>query len=316
MSKQAFEKKLEALAELGPAELRKALTDKNNFYVGKAAKRVAALNGTGLITDLLEAFDRFLEGGAEADPKCWAKAPIVEALFELGHREPAVYLKAFRCIQLENVWGGKEDSATQVRSLAALALIESNLDPVQLLRTLLHGLTDTSKQVRVDTIRALTNMGRWEAELLIRQKALTGDGEPEVIGTAFSAILELDQSGSIPFVAGFLGSADEATQLEAAAALAQSRHEEAFSAVMKLWPRILTRDMRRTITISLGASPLDEAKEALLKILKEEDDEPAVWAITALASSRHREDLREQITGIIDSKRSRHLAQAFREEFG
>jgi len=315
MSKQAFEKKLEALADLGPAELRKALTDKNNFYVGKAAKRAAALNATNLVNDLLEAFDRFLEGGAEADPKCWAKAPIIEALFELGHREPAVYLKAFRCIQLENVWGGKEDSATQVRSLAALALIESNLDPIQLLRTLLHGLTDTSKQVRIDAIRALTNLGRWEAELLIRQKALTGDGEPEVIGTAFSAILELDQSGSIPFVVDFLRSDDEAAQLEAAAALAQSRHEEAFLAVMKLWPRILTRDMRRTITISLGASPLDQAKDALLKILKEDDEEPATWSITALASSRHREDLRQQITEIIDSRSSRYLAQAFREEF-
>ncbi len=315
MSKQAFEKKLEALQDFGPAELGKALTDKNNFYAGKAAKRAAALKATNLIQDLLEAFDRFFEGGAEADPKCWAKAPIIEALFELGHREPAVYLKAFRCIQLENVWGGKEDSATQVRSLAALALIESNLDPVQLLRTLLHGLNDTSKQVRIDSVRALTNLGRWEAELLIRQKALTGDGEPEVIGTAFSAILELDQSGAIPFVIDFLGSDDEVTQLEAAAALAQSRHEEAFRAVMKLLPRILTRDMRRTIIISLGASPLDEAKDALRKILKEEDDEHATWAITALASSRHREDLREEISQIIDSKNSRQLAQAFREEF-
>ncbi len=315
MSKQAFEKKLEALADLGPSELRKALTDKNNYYAGKAAKRAADLNATNLIDDLLEAFDRFLEGGAEADPKCWAKAPIIEALFELGHREPAVYLKAFRCIQLENVWGGKEDSATQVRSLASLALIESNLDPIQLLRTLLHGLTDNSKQVRIETIRALTNLGRWEADLLIRQKALNCDGEPEVIGTAFSAILELDQSGAVAFVIDFLGSDDEVTQLEAAAALAQSRHQEAFLAVMKLWPRNLTRDMRRTITISLGASPLDEAKDALLKILKEDDDEPATWAITALASSRHREDLRQQITEIIDCRSSRHLAQAFREEF-
>jgi hypothetical protein len=84
---------------------------------------------------------------------------------------------------------------------------------------------------------------------------------------------------------------------------------------MKLWPRILTRDMRRTITISLGASPLDQAKDALLKILKEDDEEPATWSITALASSRHREDLRQQITEIIDSRSSRYLAQAFREEF-
>ena len=316
MSNKAFEKKLEALQGLDAKDLRKALADRNNFYVGKAARRAAQLNAIELIDPLLEAFHRFLDGGAEADPQCWAKVDLLEALYDLGHRDPAVYLKALRCIQLENVWGGKEDSATRVRAQATLALIDCELDPIQLLRAILPGLCDKAKIVRIETIRALARLGRWEGELLLRQKVLTGDREPEVLGTAFSAILELDQQGAVPFVIDFLRSDDEATQLEAAASLAQSRHHEAFAAIAKLWRNILTNDLRRTIIISLGASPLDEAKDFLLTILLEGQTAEAIWAVTALATSRHREDLREPISAIIDQRHDRQLTQAFREEFG
>lgn len=315
MSKHAFEKKLEALSSLGVEALPKALADKNNFYVGKAARRAAQLNAAGLIPNLLDAFDRFFQGGAEADPKCWAKVGIMEALYQLSYQQPALYLKAFNCVQMESTWGGKEDTAAPVRATAALALIDTNLDPIQLLRALLKGLHDTDKQVRIETIRALARLGRWEGELLMRQKALTGDAEPEVLGTIYSAILEMDQTGSIGFVKQFLDSDDEAAQLEAAASLAQSRHFEAFEVAKALWPRVLTRDMRRTVAISMGASPLDAARDFLLNLLRSETGEIAIWALTALASSRHREDLREEITSLVSNRSDRQLAQVFREEY-
>ena len=200
MSKHALEKKLEALSVLGVEVLPKALADKNNFYVGKAAKRAAQLNATSLIPNLLAPFDRFFEGGAEVGPKCWAKLGIMDALFQFNCQEPASYLRAFDCVQMEPVWGGKEDTATPVRAMAALALIDTNLDPTQLLRALVKGLHDADKQVPIETVRALVRLGRWEGELLMRQKVLTGDASPEVLGVLYSAILELDQSGSIGFV--------------------------------------------------------------------------------------------------------------------
>jgi len=315
MGKQAFEKKLEALQSLDSHGLRKALADQNNFYVGKAARRAAALNATELIEPMLAAFARFHDGGAEADPKCWAKVDLLQALYDLGHRDPQVYRSAFRCIQLENVWGGKEDSATHVRALAAVALVDCSLDPIQLLRTILPGLTDSAKGVRLETIRALARLGRWEGELLLRQKALTGDSDPEVLGTAFSAILEFDQQDAVQFIGSFLENDDEPTRLEAAASLAQARHLQAFATIMKRWAMILTQEMRRTIVISLGASPLDEAKDFLLDIMKQGDIGHAVWAVTALAAGRHREDLRATVSHIVDQRRDRQLAQAFREEY-
>lgn len=315
MSKQAFEKKLEALDQLSAKELRKALADKNNFYVGKVARRAAALEATELTDALIAAFERLLEGGAEADPKCWGKTGLLTALYDLGHRDPAIYQRAFRCVQWENVWGGKEDSATELRAQAALALVDCDLDPIQLLRALLPGLSDKASSVRIETIRALARLGRWEAELLIRQKALTGDAHPEVLGEAYSAILDLDQQGAVAFVVEMLDRDDEPTQLEAAASLAQSRHQEAFDAIVGFWDRILTEEMRRTIVIALGGSPLEAAREFLLNLLKQDEIETAIWAVTALGASRHREGLRAMIAEIVDQRRDRRLAQAFREEF-
>ena len=68
MSKQAFEKKIEALEALRsaadsaavPVELRKALRDRNNYLVSKAAELVADLKQDDLIPELIAAFDRFM----------------------------------------------------------------------------------------------------------------------------------------------------------------------------------------------------------------------------------------------------------------
>lgn len=314
MAKQAFEKKLEALQALGASDLRKALTDQNNFYVGKAARRAASIHATELIEPLVEAFHRF-RSAPDTDPQCWAKLGILLALHDLGHRDPGVYMSASRCVQLENVRGGKEDSAPQLRAQALLALLESTLDPVQLLRTILPGLTDPAKIVRLESIRALGQLGRWEGELLIRQKALAGDAIPEVLGTAYSAILDLDQQGAVEFVAGFLDSEDENAQLEAAASLAQSHHEEAFEVIMKLWRKVLTLEMTRTILISLGTSSLDEARDLLVDIIRRGSIEEAIYAVTALATGRHREEMRDTVSALVAERQDRQLSQAFREEF-
>lgn len=288
MSKHAFDAKVEALATLDAAGLKKALGDKNNFYVGKAAKRAAAAGHHELIDAMLAAWQRFYRGGAETDAKCWAKTELILALHTLGYLEPELYLEALTCRQLEAVWGGREDTAGAVRATAALAIIDCQIDRIRLLRALVHPLNDADHTVRIEAIRALVRLGTWEGELLLRQRAISGDNEPEVLGALYSAILELDQADCCAFVARFLDSDDEQTQAEAAAALAQSRHTAAIESVDRFWGRILPRDLRRAVLVSLGVSPLSEARELLLKIESESDAETARWAKEALAA-RHRD---------------------------
>src|SRR5579863_862264 len=119
--------KLAALAGAPPAEavpaLRKALPDRVNLVVAKAAKIAAQRQERELIPDLLRAFDRLFEKPVERDPQCWGKNAIAKALVDLEHRESAAYLRGVRHIQMEPVWGGQEDTASTLRGTCLLALV-------------------------------------------------------------------------------------------------------------------------------------------------------------------------------------------------
>src|SRR5689334_23087882 len=72
------EQEIEALTRLRdvPAEeaqpaLRKALGDRVNLIVAKAAKISAERQFQDLVPDLLQAFDRLMEKPVERDPQCW-----------------------------------------------------------------------------------------------------------------------------------------------------------------------------------------------------------------------------------------------------
>ena len=55
------------------AGLRKALGDRANLVIAKAARLAAELGCRDLVPDLLRAFDRLMENGATRDPQCWGK---------------------------------------------------------------------------------------------------------------------------------------------------------------------------------------------------------------------------------------------------
>src|SRR3954469_1676696 len=97
MSKQAFEAKIAALEAVrdnpqASAHIRKAVKDRSNFVVGKAAGLAGELFLSDLIPDLLAAFDRAL-ADPKSDPQCWAKNAIAKSLKDLGHHEAEPYLR-------------------------------------------------------------------------------------------------------------------------------------------------------------------------------------------------------------------------------
>ncbi len=133
--KEAFERKLEALASLVRAAslagrrrravAQKALKDRSNYLVSKAAASVGELRLTALIPDLLRSFDRFMLDPAKTDPQCWAKNAIVKALKDLNHDDPAVFLRGVGHVQMEAVWGTSVDTALTLRgAFCALALVK------------------------------------------------------------------------------------------------------------------------------------------------------------------------------------------------
>ena len=212
--KEAFERKLQALASLRAASspeaapevaidpLRKALKERSNYLVSKAAALAGDLRLTALVPDLLAAFDRFMMDPAKTDPKCWAKDAIVKALKDLNHDDPAVFLRGIEHVQMEPVWGGSVDTALTLRGACALALAGCSLDRQTILARLIDRMAD-EKPVRIDAIRALGQCPGPDTALLLRLKALLGDKESEVTGQCFDVLLEISPADSVPFVARF-----------------------------------------------------------------------------------------------------------------
>ena len=300
MSRQAFDDKLAGLEPFrttpsaeAQAGLRKALKDRNNYYVARAAtitgERGSEAGMGALVPNLLTAFDRFFQDPTKSDPQCWAKNAIAAALKTLGHRDAATYLRGIAHVQLEGVFGGKSDAAGPLRGSCALALIDCPLPTITILRHLTALLYDSEAGVRLDAVRGMAHLADPAGALLIRAKVLGGDASAEVQGQCFSALLAMEAAGeAVPFLARFLASPDTDTQLEAACALAQSPETSALDAVKEHWetPRP-TLEIRRAILLNLGASPLRAAADFLREII-ESQPRYAEAAREALATSRFR----------------------------
>ncbi len=324
MSKKAFEQKLEMLEALrsgGSAsaetlvQLKKALEDKNNFFVSRAAAIVAHLRAEVLIPDLIAAFDKHMRDPVKSDPQCWAKNAIVKALKDLDHRESTVYLRGLTHVQMEPVWGGRSDSAATLRGACALALVDCSLDDLVILTHLADRLADGEKQVRVDAALAITQFGRAEGALLLRLKALQGDPEPEVLAQCFVGIETLTPASAVKFVARFLESGDEVVQAEAAAALAQSRDAEGIKLLRDFWAGRVAHTVRVALLGALGASALPEAREFLMFVLQNGTSDLAEAAVRAMGSSRFRAELRERVKRAVEEKGPGQVMRAFEAYF-
>jgi hypothetical protein len=157
MSKRTFDRKIEELEALRSAadlaatreRLGKVLTDRNNYVVAKGAAITAELKFAEMIPDLLAAFDRFFVDAAKTDPQCLAKHAIAKALKELGYRQAQPYLRGIVHVQLEPAWGGRADTAADLRGTCALALTNCLLDDIEILTYLADSLADPEPSVRI-----------------------------------------------------------------------------------------------------------------------------------------------------------------------
>ena len=336
-AKQALEKKLEALrslrdglsstasGEMAVEPLRKALKDRSNYLVSKAAALAGDLRLTALKPDLLTAFDRFMTDGAKTDPQCWAKNAIVKTLKDLNHDDPAVFLRGIGHVQMEAVWGGQVDTAITLRGACAHALVASTLDRQTILTRLVNLLVD-EPPVRIDAIRALGQVPGHDTALLLRLKALLGDKEPGVTGACFDVLLEIVPADSVAFVSGFLNDKDPDVRAEAAAAMAACREPQAIEAlkecfagksVMARRVRAMETDaaLKTAILQSLAGARLPAGADFLLAVIEEGRSEHAALAVTSLAAGRFRDEFRDRVEAAVRNRDIDFITAAFQREF-
>ncbi|HVX67851.1 MAG TPA: HEAT repeat domain-containing protein [Bryobacteraceae bacterium] len=273
MSKAAFDARLAALdalktSESGPERekaLEKALGDRNNYFVAKAARVAGEVGARALIPQLLAAFDRFMTNAAKSDPQCWAKIAIVKALSALGHDDAEVYARGLRHVQMEAVWGGQQDMAGTLRAACTAALVDCrSVTDLDVLEHVTEALVDPDKSVRTEAARAIGRIDRREAGLLLRLRALTGDSEPEPLGAVYAALLAIEGKRGIPFIGRFLDAGGDAAAQEAALALAATHEPAALELLLATWQRTADAAMRTTLAAAVALTRLPEAIEFLI----------------------------------------------------
>jgi hypothetical protein len=307
--KKAFEAQIAALDALREAAederiaaLRKALGQRNNFLAAKAADLVREFKYADLIPELLQAFERFFENPEKTDPQCWAKNAIGRALAALELQEEQVFLRGMRHIQLEPVWGGASDTAGTLRATCALALVQCrDVREPELLAHLVDMLADKDKSVRIEIMHAIEQVGSTSAALLLRERAILGNDEPEVLGACYSGVLSIEGARAIPWVGRFLEPGDEAAA-EAALAIAGTHSVEGFEVLrtcLETGSDFATADRKdfnlraadqwfRSVLLSaIALTRQDAALEFLFDLIGEEslDAEPAIEAIVRSGAS-------------------------------
>lgn len=233
------------------AALKKALQHRNNFLVSKAARVVNELGLRDLCPDLLRAAERFFVDPDKTDPQCWAKIALLQALSDLGHDDPEIYLRGLHHVQLEKVWGGAEDMAGPLRALCAHALVSCrNILDRELLFHLVELLFDPEPKVRVEAARAVGRIQKPEAALLLRARCLAADDEPEVRGAAMAALVDIQREEAAGFVRAFLDG-DRTLAGEAALALSRLRTDDCCRLLIRRYENCLDRGLKEVLVTAI-----------------------------------------------------------------
>ncbi|HEY6457140.1 MAG TPA: hypothetical protein VIY90_17845 [Steroidobacteraceae bacterium] len=288
---------LNALAPVAPraeqlAILKTALADRHFLVVARAAVLCGERLLHELIPDLLRAYSRFLADAVKRDPRCKAKSAIARAVVALEAPDTAFYESGIRYRQLEPVWGGRADTATDLRCSCALGLANSgHLRAVVELAGLLN---DPEAAVRCGAARAISCGNPFEAEAVLRLKVHVGDTEPQVIGECFGALLAIAPEYSLPFVASYLHAKDEVLQEYAALALGESRRPEALTLLRDAWADIVT-PARGALIRAAALHRSEPAFAWLLEIIETGTPTLATVAVEALSVYERNAKLLEQV---------------------
>lgn len=289
---------LKALAEAPHApeatlRLRAALGDRSSHVAARAAVIAGDAEIGELAPELAAAFDRFMQSPVKRDPGCHAKAAIVRALQLLDHPDAELFLRGAHHVQMEPVYGGQADTATDLRSAAAVALVRVRY--VDLLSELAELLADPEPPVRSAAARALAYHGQSSGAALLRLRILAGDDDPQVLSDCMGALIQIDPEPGLAFVARFLESDDAGVFETASFALGESRQPEALPILQAFAESARQRDRMASALVAIATLRTDAALDYLLTQVAEASGEVARAAIEALAIYRHDDALRARV---------------------
>src|SRR5688500_9792471 len=289
-------------------QLTRALTNKQNLVVARAADVVATHRIVDLTPQLVAAFARLMRGGG--DKGCVGKTAVARALEAVEANEPDTFKQGIRHVQLEATWGGQSDVAVDLRATCAAAL--SRLNRSDVLIDLTDLLADGEAPARLAAARAIGHTGREEGSLPLRLKVRLGhEDEPNVIAECFVALLKLSPAKNLDFVAEFLDVRDTDLRDAAALALGESRQPAAFDRLLARYERELTNEPKRMLLLALAQARHPRSLDVLLPLIAERNTTVGAWAIEALGIYRGDEAIVSRIATAIDERNDATLRESF-----
>jgi HEAT repeat protein len=302
------------------ARITEALEGKSGLMIAVAT--AAAVGGDedepvideALLARLPAAFERLTHDPVQRDPQCRGKAAIAKALRRVEAQGDEVFLAGVRYVQHEPVWGGRVDTAAELRGVCLMALVEGHHPRAMVEAAQL--LADPQAAARIAAARALGCSGDAHvAEPLLRLRVQVGESDPEVLGECLGALLELAPQPSLDYVAGFLGAADEVVAEAAALALGGSRLTGALPRLLEQAKRSVGKGRRRVVLLAIALLRAEEGWAYLVQLVQEGPSAAAGEALEALAAFAHDERLRERVLAAVERRADPVLRRAFDERF-
>lgn len=293
-------------------QLRKHLASKTSLIVAKTAEIIAHLEDHDFVPDLIAAFHRFMLDPVKTDKGCAAKSAIVKALLAADCDDEELFRKGIRHVQHEPTWGGRSDTAAQLRALCGLGLVQiGSPDAMNELAVL---LADREPDARIGAAGALGHCGPTAAPLL-RFKVLTGDEEPAVLAECLTALMALSRSASFEFVAAFVDPKYSLLYEHAALALSESRLPGVFELLKERWTSTFDREFKQTLLLPIALTRSEEARDFLISVLETGELRLATAAIATLGIYREDATMRKRAEEAIEGPNKAQLLAALRRVF-
>ena len=277
------------------SDLVTALEHKSSLVVAAAGKVVKSHRLETLIPRVISALDQFYTA---EDPQCRAKLSLLQALCDMDQTTVDICQRAVRHVQMEAVWGGRQDSAGPLRILGLGGLVA--LGSQEIYALIADLLADPLAEVRGAAARVAGQVGGERPALLLRLRLHLGDAaEPANLGDYAAGYLACAGDGGVPLVAGFLERADRLTTGPLVLALGESRLATALPVLTELLERRwgLVPDGDLLTAIALHRS--EGAARCLLEILDGEDRTRARRAALELRLYRERSEVVEEVRRIL-----------------
>jgi HEAT repeat protein len=299
------------------ALITRGLAGKRGAVAAAAARVIAEGELEGFEEALAPAFDTFMEQPLKRDPGCLAKTAIARALYRVGRAGrsgEAVFLRGVRHVQLEPVWGGRQDTAVELRGQCALGLVRCGYPDA--MTELAELLADAEPMARVGAAQAIAYSERQDVGVpLLRHRARAGDPDARVTSACFAGLLSLAPEGSLPFVAGFVHEGDAETAEAAMIALGESRSAGALPLLAEVAAESPTSERRAVAYLAIALMRTDAAWDHLLNVLRDESEARAHDALDALATYRTEPTVRARVMDALQERADPRLLAAAREAF-